>query len=180
MNSFLHDAKPGSVSNDSEVICTVDTDSGITSTFNPDFGRHSKGAIFSHLDGHVTFADADMPEKAGRFACGKFPIQTFHVEDGSRVADIPKQFVYFEDPGTGVVPSIKYVVAGPYGVNDPDLTTPPRAIRKIGLTSCTPIISMRPLSRNPWLMSRQSVAIKHRTSKILSPSGGVTAQNGQP
>ncbi len=110
MNGYLHNLRRDLIRNPSELIVTADATA--TSTIETEFGRHFKGAIVSHLDGSATFALT--PEQAGRYACGKFPIQPIVVVDGTAMLERP---TIFEDLGAGDEITTQLIIVGPYGKN---------------------------------------------------------------
>ncbi|MHB9129806.1 MAG: type II secretion system protein [Armatimonadota bacterium] len=109
LNGYLHGTRPSLVTKDSEVICAFDSD-GYTSNVSAAMGRHSKGAVFSRLDGSAIWADDGS--KAGRFMVGKFPIVPHVVKDGIAKVKKPEGFVTV--PASNDVRTF-FLVAGPYG-----------------------------------------------------------------
>jgi prepilin-type N-terminal cleavage/methylation domain-containing protein len=109
MNGFLHGIRHDLVFNPSGLIATCD--SYLTSTIEPDFARHSKGALNGRLDGSVAYAN--KAGVAGRFAAGKFPIMpTIVDEDGKTVLQSPPSFHEVSD-GEQIITD--FVICGPYG-----------------------------------------------------------------
>lgn len=108
MNGFLHDQRPDLITNPSGLIVTADADT--TSTISSAFGRHGKGAIVSHLDGSAIYAQT--PEQAGRFACGKFPLQPIVTADTQSDVERPD---YFTDYTANQENKFDYLMVGPYG-----------------------------------------------------------------
>ncbi len=109
INGYLHGQRRDLMTNPSQIIACADATT--TLTIETEFGRHGKnGAIVAHLDGSAVYAQS--PEQAGRYACGKFPLQPIVVIDGKAMVEQPTGFTSF---GASEENKFEYCIAGPYG-----------------------------------------------------------------
>lgn len=110
MNGYLHGQRRDLMTNPSQIIACADADS--TSTITTAFGRHAKGAVVAHLDGSAVFAL--NKEQAGRYSCGKFPLQPIVAIDGKPSVEQPDGYTEF---GADEENKFEYCIAGPYGAD---------------------------------------------------------------
>ncbi len=113
INGYLENCSLGMISNPSRTIATVDS-STITSE-KPDFGRHFKSAVFSHVDGSTT--SAENYENGGRFAAGIFPLQPLVADDSGNISIKPPENFVSHPGGTNDYIVKEFIFAGPYGDN---------------------------------------------------------------
>ncbi|HEY3415695.1 MAG TPA: prepilin-type N-terminal cleavage/methylation domain-containing protein [Armatimonadota bacterium] len=117
MNSYLHGLRLDTLNQYSRIIVTADSPD--SSCAYGDFTRHGKtGCIFSRLDGSVILAFPADPARAGRFACGDFPVIPRVVSNGVDFIDRPRTFLKPYNNGAQVTD--EFLIAGPYGQNAAD------------------------------------------------------------
>ncbi len=121
LNGYLIELTLGEITDPSHVIATMDAI--VPVTVDADMTRHVKGAIFSHVDGSVSYADIYTLEKSGRFSTGTFPVQPITTDANNQpFIQAPANFTAFVGgiPNNPNLPEFvckEFMIAGPYGDN---------------------------------------------------------------